>query len=396
MRYDFGIVTRKNENQWGGDLKALYTIESGLKNLGYSVRLGQDAGELSACNFIFLSNTCLDQIASLKTISKTNTPYGIIGFHEDFLTYYLTSIGAVNTVKKLVDVGENSIVSLDRIRETPDLVRYFGTNPPTIQLMNHQVLKHATLCVANSPFEMRTMLRDCETANACSVHWTAGFADEWGDDPDESFLELTGLESQQYILQVGRLETRKNQLYTALACKDLGLPLVFIATKGYQPWYEKILKQIGKKYDIDIVLVSENYSTQKSGKFSVIQMPDGKKMPINMLLSGFNHAAVHCSPAFHELPGYTYLESLALGVPTVVSEWTSLSDYLEYKGGDRTCNGLAKYCLPHDLRTIEQLTYDFIKKSPKRVKPTNAIFSRTDTDVAKDLIAALGEHYILD
>ena len=82
-----------------------------------------------------------------------------------------------------------------------------------------------------------------------------------------------------------------------------------------------------------------------------------------------------------ELPGYTYLEALYFDIPTIASEWTSISDYLEF-GGDKYCNGLVEYVLPYDLKSIRQAYYKICEVKSTN---TNSIFERTSTDVGFEM-----------
>ena len=77
--YDIGIVTRENETQWGGDLRALNTVRDGLKLKGASVKTGRNADDLEDCRYIFLSNTCLDQTKNFEILKKSKQPFGLIG-----------------------------------------------------------------------------------------------------------------------------------------------------------------------------------------------------------------------------------------------------------------------------------------------------------------------------
>ena len=385
-----GIVTRPNENQWGGDLKALYSIKDGLVENGVEVKLGKTALDLNDCDFIFLSNTCLDQRENYRWLKNNGKKYGVIGFHEDFIKYFSKCIGFANYIKQNVTNQQiNGFnFNLSRLEEMPEIIDYFSVPPIQSTLYNYDVLKDAEVCIANSVPEAMTMKRDCAEANIHVVYWTSGWADEWDGVPDESFLELTHLKSKNYILQVGRLETRKNQLATLLACKDIETPLVFIATKGYQGWYEQIFISAAMKHrKHKTILISENLPSQMIGNLEILQMPNNEKLPSHTLQSAYFHSSVHCHPAFYELPGYTYLEGLKYGIPTVGSEWCSVYDYLDNFENDSTVGGLIKYCLPYDLKEIKRLVTEQLNKNSE-VTDIN-FFNRTIKDLGKDIIESI-------
>lgn len=391
--YDIGIVTRENESQWGGDLRALYSIRDGLKLNNKSVTMGKNVSDMKDCKFVFLSNTCLDQTQNLKILQQFDKPYGIIGFHEDFMGYFGNMMGFTRAVNGIVEHPDSQHLSLDVLEQDPGVIGYFSQPPPAIQLINKRVLQHSRLCVANSKFEEKTMIRDCPSAKTCSVHWTTGTSDLWHNVPDDdSFLQLTGLKRHEYILQIGRIETRKNQLMTVIAAHKLGIPLVFVATRGYQEWYTKIFKKLCIMLDVDVTLVSEEYKTQTNGKFKVINMPGSKKLPLNMLRSAIDNCRVCVGPAFHELPGYTYLEALYLGCPVVGSVQTSCKEYLQYKRGDGYCGGLINYCVPYDINSVRDKIQQQVETNHKRVQPCNEIFKRTPKDVGNEIIKHIYEY----
>ena len=385
-----GIVTRPNENQWGGDLRALYSIADGIKENNVEVKLGRTAIDLYDCDFIFLSNTCLDQRENYNWLKKHNKRYGIIGFHEDFIKYFSMSMGFSKYImENVADKNYNGFkYDLKRLEETPEIGLYFSGAPVHATMFNYEVLRDAEVCIANSNPEALTMKRDCPHANVKVVYWTAGWADEWDNDPDESFLDLIELPSKQYILQVGRLETRKNQLATLIACRDIKTPLVFLATKGYQHWYEQVfIKAAIKHRKHKTILISENRESRIDGPLEIIQMPNNEKLPSTTLQSAYYHSKVHCHPAFYELPGYTYLEALKYGIPTVASKWCSIYDYLDTFENDRTVNGLMDYITPYNINEIKNSVEKQLLIDPQ---DTNInFFNRTIKELGKDILESI-------
>ena len=264
--------------------------------------------------------------------------------------------------------------------------------PNKVSIYNIDFLGDANVCIANSNAEADTLRRDSPRCNAKTVYWSPGFADEWSADTEENFPDLVGLKPNDYLLQVGRLETRKNQFATVLATKDIDVPLVFIATNGEQPDYEKTVGSLAKKYRKGkTIIVSERHASQDMGNVQIIQMPGGNKLSTAMLKSAYSNCAVHIHPAFYELPGYTYLESLSLKKPTVGSSWCSISEYLKEfspnKDDDAYC-GLMYYSKPYDINSIKDNT---LKALDNTTKPSyeHEVFTRTKLDVATDVVKVL-------
>jgi glycosyltransferase involved in cell wall biosynthesis len=347
---NIGIVTRVNENQWGGDLKALYTVRDGLRELGHNVVTGSTVNKVINCDQIILSNTCLDQSIPYETLKRNNKKYSIIGFHEDFIKYFGPCMGFAQYIANMIDNKREHTFefTLDKVLENPEIIKYFAPPPIKSTLYNYNTLRDANVCIANSNQEKDTMLRDCKSCNAQVVYWSPGFADEWSNDISSEFLKRYNLASKDYLLQVGRFETRKNQLATILATRNIDIPLVFIATKGYQPWYDKLVAECIKRYRKHrTIIISDYLKSQKIGNietYNTLEDFNGK-LPTNFLQSAFTHAKVHVHPAFYELPGYTYLEAASTVTPSIAGKWCSIK---EYGLGD-----LIKLSTPYHINDIE-------------------------------------------
>ncbi|MFS8563144.1 MAG: hypothetical protein LVR00_01940 [Rhabdochlamydiaceae bacterium] len=255
--------------------------------------------------------------------------------------------------------------------------------------VNWEIFKEAEICIASSPTELKTMQRDCPECKAKSVFFTSGFVESEAA-PTSCFLEFSQMASKGYILQVGRFDERKNQLATILSTKDVDIPLVFIATLTTQLEYEKVcLEAIIKYRKAPTLIVSQVIPSMQSGHLKILQMPEGKILPKEMLLSAFFHAALHLHPAFYELPGYTYLESAKLGIPTIASSWATISDYFtDEVTGAYTFDPRIEYVLPYDLPALERLVN---KKLSERYDPypSHFVFHRKSYDVAKEIFQAL-------
>lgn len=388
-----GIVTRQNENQWGGDLKALYSIRDGLDLNGHEVKTAPNPNDLLDCDFVFLSNTCLDQRENYKILKKNKIKYGVICFHEDFDFYLPKCLAfASYVINSLKGEQVRQIKSdLNQLFDNPQLIedasKHFEHQEKGAKV-NYEVLKDAEFCIANSEMEKETVLRDCPEANVEVVYWTSGFADEWDGEVDNSFLDLAEVEENGYMLQVGRMETRKNQLGAILAARNIKTPLVIIATKGYQDWYERSVIDLCLKYrKHKTIILSENYESKVYGPVEVKQMPNGEKLSGEMLEAAFKYCKVNLHPAFYELPGYTYLEALRYNRPSVVSEWTSIKDYANHFEGDRTIDGLFNYCYPYDVNSIESALHNALEKSEEvdNEKKEFNVLTRAKENLGKDI-----------
>lgn len=367
------IVTRDNEStNWGGDLKALYTIRDGLNEIGYKSITTSDINVACGSDFVFVSNTCLNLSKYLAPLKSSGKPFGLIAFHEDYKLYQGMSEWYPRHIKELIN--NNKLDSLTK----PD----YRAGGPALNA-NKQLIESCDVVVLNSKHELSTMTRDYPNANGKVVYWTPGFADEWTDVSDNSFCDQYNLTPGEYMLQVGRIETRKNTIGTILATQNMTTPLVLIGNKGGQRWYRDIAVECIKRRKGPTIIISDYIQSQTSGRVTIYntQQQFGGKLPTNLLKSAFASAAVNVHPAFYELPGYTYLEAAAVGTPSVGGEWCSIH---EYGLGD-----LVKTCCPYDLDSIRQ-AIDFQLSNKPTTNPQNVKFlSRTKADVARDLIKLL-------
>lgn len=392
--FKLGMVTRKDEHQWGGDLRALGAAKDGLEQLGVDVQMARSAEELTDCDFVFLSNTCIDQRPNAETLIAHGVPYGLFGFHEDFQTYYPQSMGFVEYAAFCLQGHEENGVKyeIEALWDNPAVFNALNHPVPDNIQNNIPVMEHAAVCVASSHREARTMQRDCPPCKTGVVLWdvpTLGQTDDYADE----FLQLTGLAKGEYILQVGRLETRKNQLATAIATADIDVPLVFIATKGYQDWYDLLVVNAGAKYrKAPTLLISQEYHSQLiGGEMRILQMPGGERLSERCLLSAYQNCGLHVHPAFWEAPGYTYLEAARLNVPTVASEWGTIQDYCLAGTDDETMDGRLTYVCPYNLRQIEQAVRENFGRQLDNGYH-HPIFDRTPRDVGRDLLRCLIDH----
>jgi len=385
-----GIVTRLNEEKWGGDLKALFLIKEGLEKEGHHVAIGPSALEVVGCDFTFITNTIWDQRNNYKVIDLFKTKFGVIGFHEDVIRYWGPAFGFYEYVEQSLGLSPYSDpeigYEIEKIFEMPHLVYYHSGQIPKNAYYNYEILKNALLCIASSPTEAATIKRDCPSCNPKVVYWPPGQVEKNDYGYTKDFLEFTGLKKNDYILQVGRLEMRKNQLATVLATKDLDIPLVFIATSGYSPSYERtVIAAILQWRKAPTLIIHQDLLAFNEKCLRILPMPNKEKLSRKMLLSAYQNAGLNLHPAFSELPGFTFLESTKLGIPTIASEWCTVNDYFfdpEKKHSE--LDGRIRYCPPHHVLHIKKLVEELFGKRFSESHP-HPIFKRQAKDVGYDI-----------
>ncbi len=383
-----GIVTNSHDSQWSGAMAALASFHKGLLEIGQDAVIGKRACDLPDPDFIFLSNTSCDLRGEAEWIEKRGKPFGVIAFHADRSKYYSPCYGFANFVGLCME--SPSFYTIDQLIENPDIIDFFSYEPPPLFEGNYPVLERARVCIATAPTEAETLRRDSPGCNAQIIYLESGIPDAAVESKNSSFLEWTGLQSGEYVIQVGRIELRKNQLGSILAMKDLDMPLVFIALPSYNPTYEEMcLKAILRYRKAPTWVICPHLPTSVQGSLRILQMPDGKQLSEQMLISAYQHAGLHLHPAFCELPGLTYIEGAKLGVPTIASEWATIKDYFtDPQTGAYTLDERIVYTPPHHLHTItEQIRTHFGRKFDLHFP--HPAFQRKRADVARELMEQL-------
>lgn len=387
------LITRECEfEKWGGDLNALYSIYEGLKEIGQDVIIGRTLQEVLHADFIFLPSTVFDLREDCRTVCERGKRFGIVGFHPDYDKYYNTCHGFVHFVGLCLADRGRAFFHIEQLVENPGILDVFSFSPPPTYRRSFPALEKAEVCIATSPTEAATMRRDALGCSAKVLWLETGIPDDCLVQKNNSFLEWTGLKEKDYVLQVGRIEPHKNQLGTVLAMRDLDIPLVLIATKSSHPFhgYQKMVFDAIRKWRrAPTLVISQTHASITEGSLRILQMPDGQKLPREMLLSAWKNAGAHLHPAFFELPGLVYLEAAKFGVPTVASEWTTVRDYFtDPITGKSTLDDRIVYAPPHHIQTLtELLLQQFGKKLDKTLD--HPVFRRTKVDVATDLLAML-------
>lgn len=375
-----GIAIRENHTIWGGDLKIAYALSKGLQALGCTVQVSSTVLTLLDADFIFLTNSTRDLRAASELLQLYQKPYGVLCFHEDTIQYATACFGFAQYVEKCVEgYSENGIpFTLERLLRTPHIVHYFGFLPMRSAYYNYSALEQAACCVVHSQLEEKTLLRDCPQAKTVSIPF---FLEEASDRPLEEISSLIPVSKGEYILQVGRFETRKNQLGSILATRDMDIPLVLIATKTHQMWYEKLCLKVALEYRKGATyVISETLESGQSGGLRVIKMPKAERLSEGMIQSAFVNAALYLHPTFCEVPGLIFLEAARAGIPIVASEWSTIREV--------DLQERIAYPLPYDILAIEKEVKGMLG-SQKRDQKTDSLLTRTSIDYAKDILSVV-------
>ncbi len=389
-----GFITRKNHHVWGGDLGVVDKLARGLCELGFEAVAAPTAFDLHDADLLVLTNSTVDQRTEKNAIDSLGKPYAVLGFHEDILAFYSAATGMENYVLSCLGYGfpsDNGLdFSIEQLIEMPHIVHYYGSTPKRSSFYNYKIMSEAAVCIANSRSEAAVMQRDCPPCKTAVVPVAPGLVTGYRGLPDESFLDWTGLSSKSYVLQVGRLELRKNQFSTILAMRNLEMPLVFIATRAFNIKYETACVETALKWrKAPTIFVSQNLQPFEQGSVKVLPYPGEERLPKEMLLSAYYHAGLHLHPAFHELPGATFLEAARLGTPTIASSWCTITDYFfDAQAGHSNLDGRIVYTPPHHIQEMETLIPQMFGKSFAPLEDHPSI-TYSELDSARDFARAL-------
>lgn len=151
---------------------------------------------------------------------------------------------------------------------------------------------------------------------------------------DEYLRHLPGPED--YVVCIGRIEERKNQLLLARAVRDLPLRLVLVGHTGNPAYAERIRKEAGPDF----------------------LMVDRLDPASDMLRSALSGARIFALPSWAEGASLAALEAAAMGAQMVLSDRSSEQEYF----GD-----LAHYCDVGDPRSIQAALQACLDMTPEAI-----------------------------
>lgn len=323
----------------GGDTVLIECLKEQLEKLGVQVTVDETA-TVDPANFdiVHTFNFATPEITEnfAKRAVESGTPYVVTTLNEDRPKYF-------NQMYALFSVIEIYLKDGQARSMWPEYERVCSITRPGPIWDNSWTAKHASALIATGKHEA-TVLRECypDTPRIEVVHLGTDTLSQHVDD-GELFRKTHGV--TDFVLCVGRLERRKNQLMLLKALEDTEHTIVF-ATSGmtYEPEYVEAVKNF-----------------QRRGK--TIFLPALDKA---MLTSAFAAARVHALPSWYELPGLVHLEAAQQGTAVVVTDFGTTRDYL----GDDPF-----YCRPDNAASIRiavEQAWEAAVRDPQRIQRLQA------------------------
>jgi polysaccharide pyruvyl transferase CsaB len=181
------------------------------------------------------------------------------------------------------------------------------------------LLEWADVCLPNSEMEAELILRDLGGERERFLVVPNAVGPPFFEANPEEFVETHGV--RDFVLCVGRVEKRKNQLGLLAALRETGLPLVLIGQPNPESYRELCRRYAAK------------------GTLFLDPLPQEK------LASAYAAAKVHALASWYETPGLASLEAAAAGCNIVSTDRGSAREYF----GEQ-----AWYCNPKDLGSIRE------------------------------------------
>lgn len=292
----------------------------------------------------FLRNFAGDSMQILKTeyyLSRKGVKVDINSGHiTDFTSYDLVHLFNINSTGEMYKYYKLAHRYKNNIVISPsywNMTKYyeFNNDAESIKLWNKcniyrgEILKGCKKIFTCSNIEKEVLDRDFNVGNQCQVIYN-GIEVENEDIPLYNFKDRYKLD--KYVLSVGRINHKKNQLDLAKACNELGITLVLIGNVADKEYFDKCMLYKNVVY----LGFMDNYNIYNAYRF----------------------AKAHILPSFVEMPGLSSLEAAAIGCNIVSTSEGCGYEYFKDK---------AIYCNPYDYSSIVKAVENSFKK-PKNEK----------------------------
>ena len=298
----------------GGDTVVVERLSQGLKERGVDVTVDVSGTEdPSKFDIVHLFNfATADLTTSLgKKAKEAGVPFVVTTLYEDVPTFHHQSHAVAIKLLEYVARGQDRQWWAAHKLDLDSVI-------PASRFEVDWLVENATTLFTNGSGETNAIVRDFPQANLV-VEVPLGHEVGRMVGP-ELFEREYGV--KDFVLCVGRIETRKNQLMLLKALEDSDLTVV-LAGGGfsYQPEYEKAVRAFKRK-----------------GRTIILD-----RVTPEMLSSAYSACRIHALPSWYELPGLVSLEAAAHGKNIVVTRTGTTGDYVGTK---------AFYCQPWDSDSI--------------------------------------------
>jgi len=280
----------------GGDTEVVVNLKRSLEGQGVTADFSSNPQlPLDDYDLVHIFNFGTPFAVNASTQKK---PYVCTPLYEDVQRYMIRANATAYAFREYLEThgGDalesalNRTVSRGTLKVLPD---------------NRFMIEQADTVFVSGASEAQRIRQDFPNVERTQV---LKFGFQRPEDPDAIDADLfrSEFKIRDYVLCVGRLETRKNQLMLLRALQDMDIPLVFVNGNTPQPGYEELCRGFERAG-----------RTLFTGRLSKA-----------LLLSAYKGAKVHALPSWYELPGLVSLEAAWMGCNVVASTWGTVGDYL--------------------------------------------------------------------
>lgn len=181
------------------------------------------------------------------------------------------------------------------------------------------LVSEVDIILPNGQSEAESVQNDFAKAKQVAVI-PNGVDDAFASARPDNFIKRYG--KKDFVLHVGRIETRKNLIALVQAVNSLGLALVVIGNDTHDPTYTAAVKAAAP---IDTLFIPE--------------------LPHDQLGAAYKAAKVHALASWFETPGLSSLEAGLAGCNIVSTDRGTTKEYFQ---------DMAWYCDPSDRKSIKQ------------------------------------------
>ncbi|MCB0337558.1 MAG: glycosyltransferase, partial [Bdellovibrionales bacterium] len=342
--------------QRGGDTVVIEKTVAKLHELGVDAVIDEAGREdISQFDIVHLYNFTLPQMVEqqAREALAANKPFVVTTLNEDVPSFHNQSHAVSAQLVEYVGRGQDASwyeahkVSIDKIAPCP-------------MFDNTWTVEHASMLFTCGPAETKVLQHYYPTARIAEARVSHELPE---DQPADLFINTYGIED--FILCVGRLESRKNQLQVLKALEHVDLPVVLVAGDfSYQREYAEAVRSFKRRGP---TIVLDHLSDE-------------------LLASAYKAAKVHVLASWFEFPGLVSLEAAYFDCNVVVSDAGTTRDYF----GDN-----AWYCSPGDESSILQAVlaayYSPLNEETKSVALNNHDWKRCASVYIRSYEAILNE-----
>ncbi len=368
----------------GGGSHCIRSYVRGLTQLGIEAKITADPAKLRNIDLVVLEDINWDTTQEEKWLKFTGIPYFVQPYCHDIIQYARPSRGLYAFLLPLIEGTAVENHHLETLLQAPEIINYTPYYPSAKLLNNRSVVVSAKCILTSDPTESKVVKRYFPQARVKHNFLSPGCATGPIEITDE-FLQFSGLNYNSYLLQIGRIEIRKNLLTAVMAARNVDIPMVVISYNEYPEYKEycqTVFNAIIKYRKAPTYIYTNSFPARQEGSLKIIplQTPFSR----SMILSAIGNCGLFLQPSFQELPGYVFLEAAKLGVPAIASKWCSVHEYFT-EDGKYTLDDRIAYPLPYHIDAIEShIEAMFAKRYADSDHP---IFKRTEVDMARDFLA---------